>query len=254
MRRCALVVALLLLAPVAPLAASDSTSALRRGNRLFREGDLAAALEAYAQGLAPEPAESGLAPLLAYNLGATAHRLGRLPEALLWYRRAERGLADDPWLLDNLTLAREALGAIRHPPPGFAGWLADQEGRAAAAGIAVAWGALALALLGHGRVAPRAILVTAAAAGVLYGASALPGVVGPFPAVLLEECSAPAGELPAGSEVWVVPAPGARWRLAGGAEPASCHAGAVALIDGSREARHEAGSGSPGVPDGHPVP
>ena len=43
------------------------------GNRLFRAGDLPGALAAYGSGYDPAHPD----PLLAYNLGATAHRLGR---------------------------------------------------------------------------------------------------------------------------------------------------------------------------------
>src|SRR5262245_59538298 len=92
---------LLLLGMAAPHPPSDAAAALREGNRRFHAGDLEEAMEAYAAGY------DGADPLLAYNLGTTAHHLDRLPEALLWYRRAiasDSGGAGNPWLRDNLRL------------------------------------------------------------------------------------------------------------------------------------------------------
>ena len=86
-------------------AASTQTvpiDSLREGNRLFREGRLEEAREAYAAGYLPDQPH----PVLAYNLATTAHRLGQLPEAILWYRRSAAVNPGDPWLQENLAGAR----------------------------------------------------------------------------------------------------------------------------------------------------
>ena len=62
----------------------DPQAALREGNRLFRDGQIEAAVTVYLEGYVP-PAPH---PTLLYNLGTALHHLDRLPEAVLWYRRA----------------------------------------------------------------------------------------------------------------------------------------------------------------------
>ena len=189
---------------------TDAATALRTGNRLFRQGDAAGAVAAYQRA-----GEEALTddPVLAYNLATALQRLGRLPEAVLWYRRAARGLGDDPWLHDNLEQARAALAAPRiGPPPSFALVLLHPWLLPGAAALA-AWSALVLQaraprpFTGPGLRSKRR---RTAAAGTLLVLGALLWVahgllprIGPRPAVLL----APCGEaLPAGSEVWARPA------------------------------------------------
>ncbi len=192
----------------AALAETDPQTALYRGNRLFREGRIEAAAAAYLEGYSPQAPH----PTLLYNLGTALHHLDRLPEAILWYRRAAG--ADDPWLDDNLWLARRSLGSQRLPAAGVAGWLARHAGGLRRAAILLSWAALALVAVRR-RVPARAIAAAAAAAIALYGGGAAVERWGPRPAVILEPCSTPTAELPAGAEVWVRPAAGGRWRISG---------------------------------------
>lgn len=198
---------LLLLLPVALGAASpagdDPEAALRAGNRLFRRGDLEAAYDAYRAGY------RGTDPVLAYNLGTTAHHLGRLPEAVLWYRRAEAadGAGDDPWLAQNLESARRRLAAPRHPPPVVWGWLQRRGGALGVAAVVLAWLALGLLLADRrrsfrwaaGRRGGGALAVLAL---LCWTAAWLPSAAGPRPLVFLEACPGDGGGLPAGSEAW----------------------------------------------------
>ena len=218
---------LLLVAALATPAGSPSQSlaspldaALREGNALFRDGDLEAALRAFAADWDPAAPD----PLLAYNLGATAHRLGRLPEAIVWYRRAQLAGGSDPWLGENLDLARREL-ALPPPagPPGLAAWAARRDGELRLSTIALSWAALlALFTRRGGAWAPA----TLAALVVLVGGAALAARVwGPRPAVLVAAC----GDLAAGSEVWV-DAGAEGWRVAGGDRERPCPAPAVALL------------------------
>ena len=89
----------------AAFAQPDSRAALNEGNRRFRDGQIEAAVEAYLRGYSPAAPH----PTLLYNLGTALHHLDRLPEAILWYRRAAE--SDDLWLKDNLLLARRSLGS-----------------------------------------------------------------------------------------------------------------------------------------------
>ena len=205
------------------LAVTSPQEALREGNRLFEQGDLEAALDAYAAGWNGPPD-----PVLAYNLGATAHHLGRMPEAVLWYRRAEAASLDEPWLRENLGIARRALGV---PPEGpRSAWdLWARSGRwLALSGVVLAWAALAL-LLARRRVAPVALL-----AGLTFASGIVLSLRGPQAAVLLEDCPAEAPGLAAGSEVWVTPAGDGTWRVLGGVGGPSgllCPGPAVGLVD-----------------------
>lgn len=178
---------------------TDPDVALREGNRLFEEGELEEAMTVYAAGYGRGDSEAD--PLLAYNLGTTAHHLGRLPEALLWYRRAEAAAHDDPWLQENLDLLRRSLGAPDGPAPLWAA--GAQAGRwLSVAGVILAWVALALFALRRrrGLLAPLAILSCATfATGVLLDRN------GPRAGVLLETCPEGKDGLPAGTEVVVVP-------------------------------------------------
>lgn len=220
--------ALLGAAPRDPFAAVDLTRpdvALEEGNRLFREGDLEEALAAYAAGYGR--GDGNLDPLLSYNLGVTAHHLGHLPEALLWYRRAEAAGSEDPWLRDNLDLVRRALGT---PPEDVAstwGTWVERSRWLVLAGVILAWGTLALLILRPRGLwlAPAALLSCAA-----FGAGILLEVRGPRAAVLLAGCPEGEGGLPAGTEVWVL-ADGGGWRVLGGDQGLRCPASAVGLVE-----------------------
>jgi len=218
--------------------AMDSATALAEGNRLFRQGDLDAAYRVYASGL--EPANPD--PLLAYNLATTAHHLDRLPEAVLWYRRAAAVLPPDAWLAENLALARRALGtdepAISAASAPVLGVLGEHRHRLSVAGIVLAWAVLPLLIAGSRkrssqRARARVWMASAAAVAVLaaacFAAGQLPGRLGPRAAVLL----APCGGLPAGSEVWVRAIEGGGgWLVTGVAARSgpACPSDAVGLV------------------------
>jgi tetratricopeptide (TPR) repeat protein len=210
--------------------------ALARGNRLARRGELEAAVDAYAAGLGDGGGgvESAGDAALAYNLGTTYHRLGRLPEALLWYRRAAAA-GSDPWLRENLDLARAELSAARFPPAGVLGRLAPHPAATGAAAALFAWAAMFLYLarrrlqrrlpeaLADGAWAAAALLALAA-----WTAGAALSAWGPRPAVLLDACG---GELTEGSEVWVVPAGDDGWAVSGASSGRICPAASVGLVE-----------------------
>jgi tetratricopeptide (TPR) repeat protein len=206
----------------------DPAAMLAQGDRLFREGDFRSAMRAYESAAAGGPAD----PLLAYDLGVAAHRLGRLPVAVLWYRRAARPLVPDPWLAENLAAARQSLGAAPPRPRGIAFWAAHRD-ELHVAGILLAWAALALYALPSrrrkGASAKRGRMIAALALLSLasFGAGEWLARRGPRAAVLL----APCGALPAGSEVWVEPAPsrGDDLRVSSGGP--ACPAAAIGLVD-----------------------
>jgi hypothetical protein len=164
-------------------------------------------------------------PVLAYNLGTAAHQLGRLPEAVLWYRRAQAALPGDPWVRDNLELARRALGPVATPAPGPLALLAARRGLLRWGGVGLAWAALPLALL-RGRAARRSLGAAVLLAAAAYGAGAYLGRAGPHAAVLLEDC----GEgLAAGAEVWVAAAAGG-YRVLGAPAELRCPAVTVGRV------------------------
>ena len=255
--RAALALCLLLPAAADP----PPETALREGNRLFRDGDLPGARDAWAEGWRDAGGPQGsAAALLAYNLGTTAQLRGELPEAVLWYRRAELGRPGDPWLADNLALARESLaaeGSVTVRPRGV--WRLAVEGRLwlRIAGVALAWAALVclawafrrpLRPAGRRRAAVAVTALLAALAGLAWGAAALAAARGPRPAVLLAPCpAAPGGpaadtsagtstsmgggaELSPGSEVWVLPHDGG-FRVLGQEPSPVCPAPAVGLVE-----------------------
>ena len=215
-----------LAAPVPPL---DATAALREGNRRFHAGDLAGAMEAYAAGYDRASGYDGSDPLLAYNLGTAAHHLERLPEALLWYRRAAAH-ADDPWLRENLELVRDELRAAgaRDAGAAWSFWM-DHRRELVWAGVLLAWTALPALLLPRSPRARCAALAAAAlAAGLPFAAGLLLGRNGPRAAVLLRNCAG----LRAGSEVRVFPAHPADtrgWRIPG--TGLVCPESAVGLVE-----------------------
>jgi tetratricopeptide (TPR) repeat protein len=209
---------LLLLASLAASADPDPADiALSEGNRLFERNEIEAALEAYARGWTGDGSRAD--GVLAYNAGTCALRLGRLPEALLWYRRAETAIPGDPWLRDNLAHTLQALGgdSMAESPA----W-----GRPLAlVGLALAWGALLLVVLAR-RPSRGLLAVLALLACAAFAAGMLPGRFGPRAAVLLLPC----GGLPAGSEVRVRPLDGGDWRIVGERDRLRCPAEGVGLV------------------------
>jgi hypothetical protein len=220
--------ALMLLAPAARAAPPPET-ALIEGNRRFRDGDLEGAMRAYAAGY-----DSRADPVLAYNLGVTAHHLGRLPEAVLWYRRAEAAMGplgplenDDLWLRDNLELARSSLGAPERESPIWARWVARRR-TLLLLGIVLAWSLPLLAT----RPERWLVALVAVLAFLAFTAGVFVGRLGPRAAVLLADCPAasPGHPLPAGTEVWVS-REGEEWRVAGETGGPVCPPETVALIE-----------------------
>lgn len=223
-RRGALAVLFIVLAGLAApeLPPELPEDALARGNRLFERDDVEAALEAYA--LAWRNGGSKADGVLAYNAGTCALRLGRLPEALLWYRRAETALPGDPWLRENLAFTRHALGEPLEAGPAWGLSLPLLA-------VTLAWTAFLLVVLR--RRPPRGLLLLLALlscavflAGLAGVAGKLPGRFGPRAAVLLLPC----GGLPAGSEVRVRSLDGGEWRIVGEESGARCPAEAVGLV------------------------
>ncbi|HEV2851724.1 MAG TPA: hypothetical protein VHC97_02865 [Thermoanaerobaculia bacterium] len=220
--RAALAVLFIVLAGLASPEAADPEMALSRGNLLFEKDEVEAALEAYARGWTGGGSKAN--GVLAYNAGTCALRLGRLPEALLWYRRAEAALPGDPWLRENLAFARHALGE----PPGEG----PAPGRSLVfLGVALSWAAFLLVVLhrrpSRGLLLLLALLACAAfIAGSMGVAGTLPVRFGPRAAVLLLSC----GGLPAGSEVRVRSLDGGGWRIVGEEGGTRCPAEAVGLV------------------------
>ena len=204
--------------PAGPLA---GTEALREGNRLFAEGRLDAALDAYRAGYRPEMWH----PTLIYNMATTLHHLERLPEAILWYRRGD---AEDPWLQENLWLARRSLGSQRLSVSGFAAVLAQHSGSVFAVAVVLAWLSLLAALWPR---APRLAWASALAlALLLWLGSWLMARSAPREAVLLADCATATGELPAGTELWLWPSAGEELAVVGFAET-FCPGEAVGWIE-----------------------
>jgi hypothetical protein len=233
----AALLAVLLLAALGFTPSPAPEAALAEGNLLFEKGEVEAALEAYARGWtgggsrrdATGVADAALAGVLAYDAGTCALRLGRLPEALLWYRRAEAALPGDPWLRDNLALTRHALGETPRTPetpeerllPGswpparrWFPWL----------GVALAWTALLLVLL-RPRFPGGLVTLLALLAGAAFASGPLLDRFGPQSAVLLLSC----GGLPAGSEVRVRAIDGGGWRIVGERSSPRCPPQSVGL-------------------------
>lgn len=222
MRAALFLFALLLAVACGDRGTAEGTLALEEGNRQFENGEIDSALEAYVRGWTGDG--SDLDGILAYNAGTCALRLGRLPEALLWYRRAQAATPRDPWVRDNLAATRGALGtpATEAPLP-WALW--TTHGRwLALTGVLLAWTVLGLLLLVR-RSSRQWLTALALLSCAFFTASLLVGRVGPRPAVLLDECPG----LAAGTEVWVQPAQDG-WRVAGKGE-VLCPAGAVGLVE-----------------------
>src|SRR4029077_5808875 len=146
-------------------------------------------MRAYASGY-----DGGGDPVLAYNLGVTAHRLGRLPEAVLWYRRAQPAMGplgkDDLWLRDNLELARSSLGAPERESPAWARWLARRR-VLFLLGVVLAWSLPLLATRPEReRWLSALIALVAVLAFLAFTAGVFLGRLGPGAAVLLADCPA----------------------------------------------------------------
>lgn len=203
---------------VAPV---DVQRALTDGNRLFRNGQLEEAVEAYRAGYAAADPH----PTLAYNLGTTYHQLNRLPEAILWYRRAGEG---DPWRQENLWLARRTLGSQVMEPSGALGRLFPLAEGLRFVAIALSW-LILIALIASSKMPRWLIVAVGVLAFALFAIALVAERWSPRPAVLLEDCFSEDGELPAGTEVWVRPRPDGDWTVSG-TDGVVCSAGSAELI------------------------
>lgn len=247
--------------------AANPEAALAEGDRLVRDGRLEEAFAVYAAAYQGDDGpENEADAVLAYNLGAVAHRLGRLPEAVLWYRRAAAQMPGDQPLRENLELARrdlESLGVPPAEPPGlWASWRGHRR-FLVLAGVALAWAALPLLALRPG-LRPRVLMPVAALSCLSFAAGLAVPRLAPRPAVLLQPCPVPAAAeappgrpapaplapavpaapedpaespaspaspaLPAGSEVWVTSAEAGSWWVAG-PEGLSCPETSVGLVE-----------------------
>ncbi|MEO1370183.1 MAG: tetratricopeptide repeat protein, partial [Acidobacteriota bacterium] len=205
----------------APAAVLDDALALRRGNEAFAAGDLEAALEAYRAGYRPDAPH----PTLVYNLATTLHHLDQLPEAILWYRRAA---AEDPWVQENLWLARRSLGSQSLGLRGLPSLLVRHSGTLFGVAVGLAWLSLAAAL--SSRVSRGAWAVALGLTLLAWGGAVAADRFGPVEAVLLTDCAASVGELPAGTELWLWPGGGEELEVVGFTET-RCPRSAVAWIE-----------------------
>jgi len=114
-----------------------------------------------------------------------------------------RGDAEDPWLQENLWLARRSLGSQRLGVSGLAAFMAERSDHFFAAAVAAAW--LSLLAAAWPRVPRGAWAATLGVAMLLWLGAWLMARHAPRQAVLLEECATAAGELPAGTELWLWP-------------------------------------------------
>ncbi len=203
----------------------NQISALREGNRLFREGRVEEAHEAYLRGYDINVPHS----ILFYNLGTTAQHLGRLPEAILWYRRAESLSPRDPWLQENLEIARDTLGLRPYSAPGFSGGIVRNARALYYLSALLAWGG-ALLWLVRGRHPPLVPLILLGSGLLVYAGTLLASQSAPAAVVLIEDCASTAGDLPAGSEVWVVRSGAATIEVAAGQLSLQCKLEAVAWL------------------------
>jgi tetratricopeptide (TPR) repeat protein len=112
---CGVAVALFVSAvtPATPLVGQEDFFV--EGNRLYREGDFAGALESYLR-IEEAGFESGA---LYYNIGNSYFKLGELGSAILYYERARRLMPGDDDLQANLDLARTLTVDEVNPLPGF---------------------------------------------------------------------------------------------------------------------------------------
>ena len=78
-----------------------------RAERLFRQGDYAAAQQAYAQAAEAGGPHRGA---LLLGAGVAALRAGALPDAVLWLERAAQRLADPKPALRGVAFAQQSLG------------------------------------------------------------------------------------------------------------------------------------------------
>ncbi len=199
----------------------DPQQALDEGNRQFREGQIEQAIAAYRAGYSAYDPH----PTLLYNLGTALHHLDRLPEAILWYRRAQ---VEDSWRDENLWLARRTLGSQTLPPGSLVSRLSAYLSWLKVMAIAVAWIALLVILL-RPRLPGWSLGVAILLSLSFYALAAFTESFGPREVVLLEDCLSDQGELPAGTEAWARQLADGRWTISG-TDGVTCTPDAVAAV------------------------
>ena len=204
---------------------ADQIASLREGNRLYREGRLEEAYLAYLNGYWPEAPH----PILTYNVATTSHHLGDLPGAILWYRRTESINPGDPWLRENLTHARVSLGLQPYAAPGGTGLMARHHLALLYLAAALAWIGVAL-WIARPRRSARTAMALVVSGVLLYAIIYLASVAAPRAAVITEACSGAQGDLPAGSEVWVIDEDAESYEIAAGRARVRCPRAAVMMV------------------------
>ena len=189
-----------------PVQGTAPADALGDAAELFQAGDLAGARAKWIESLASRPSAAAY-----YNLGRVDQELAAGPQAVLWYRRALARAPEDPWAIENLERLRKDLGLPQPNHRGLWSLLHATLSRSTWVVAAVLW----LTLAARWRTGRPRGWVLAATAGVLV-AGYLGLQVGvrlaPREAVLMSECLADEGSLPAGSEVRAaLDSPGLVW-------------------------------------------
>ena len=101
-------------------ASVQHSDVLERAERAYRSAEFQVALELYESALADRDVPRGG---VLFNMGNCAFRLGRYPDAILYYRRAGLFAADDPELAFNLQMTEQQLGLDARPEPSLGGAL-----------------------------------------------------------------------------------------------------------------------------------
>ena len=167
--------------------------------------------------------------ILFYNLGTTAQHLGRLPESILWYRRAETLSPGDPWLRENLEIARDTLGLRPYSAPGFLGGISRNRRALYYLAALLAWGGAIVWLL-RSRHSPLVPVVLLGSGLFVYTGTLMASRSAPAAAVLIKDCASTTGDLPAGSEIWVVRSGAETVEVAAGGLSLHCPLEAVARL------------------------
>lgn len=174
----------------AVLAGMAAWAGVAKGNEdAWARGEASLAKEAYDKGDAARALElwEGLSaagvgdPHLDYDMGNALYRLGRFPEAIRMYRRAQRELPRDPDVEYNLGLAAQAAG-VELPARGTAekwlGGLSGAEWRWVAEGGF--WGLVLIAAMALARPGWREKLGTPAAVAALALLAGAAGLARPW--------------------------------------------------------------------------
>ena len=111
-RQALTVLLLISICAVCPLKAADVVGGFDQANKLYEEGKYRDAADAYGR----ITADGTLSPALLFNLGNAQFKSGRVGEAIVAYRQAERLAPRDPDLRANLQFARrQVTGPTLHP-------------------------------------------------------------------------------------------------------------------------------------------